>query len=59
MQVTTDWQVVISHLPGVWILEEVTPVVFMAFMKGVSLYRNSKCEFKNTVNGLEMKMREN
>ena len=43
MQVTTDWQVVVSRFPGVWTAEEVTPVVSLAFMEGVSPYRNSKC----------------
>ena len=43
MQVTTVSQVVVSRLPGVWTTEEVTPVVSLAFMEGVSPYRNSKC----------------
>ena len=43
MQVKTDWQVVVSCLPGGWTAEEVTPVVSLAFMEGVSPYRNSKC----------------
>ena len=42
MQVTTDWQVVVSRFPGVWTAEEVTPVVSLAFMEGVSPYRHSK-----------------
>ena len=61
MQVTTDWQVVVSHFPGVWTAEEVTPVVSLAFMEGVSgaLQKFEMHEFKNTANGLEMKMRKN
>ena len=45
MQVTTVWQVVISRFPGVWTAEEVMPVVSLAFMEGVSPYRN--CKFAN------------
>ena len=43
MQVATDWQVVVSRFPGVWATEEVTTVVSLAFMEGVSPYGNSKC----------------
>ena len=43
MQVTTDWQVVVSRFPGVWTAEEMTPVVSLGFMEGVSPYSNSIC----------------
>ena len=43
MQVTTVLQVVVSRFLGVWTAEEVTPVVSLALMEGVSPYRYSKC----------------
>ena len=42
MQVTTDWQVVSSRFPGVWAAVEVTPIVSLAFMEGVSEILNAR-----------------
>ena len=36
MQVTTDWQVVVIRFPVVLTAEEVTPVVSLALIEGVS-----------------------